>query len=84
MTHPKATKVLQDQGLRFSHLSSETPTPGDKGTAEDNLRFLVGFFQRFPSLRRNGLWLSGESYAGHYVPQVLTCVNMMSVTIKGR
>ena len=37
---------------------------GDKGTAEDNLAFLLGFLDRFPALRNNSLWLSGESYAG--------------------
>ena len=44
-----------------------SPHAGDKGTAEDNLAFLLGFLDRFPALRNNSLWLSGESYAGAVV-----------------
>lgn len=37
---------------------------GDSRTASDNLAFLLGFFERFPRLADNKLWVAGESYAG--------------------
>ncbi|KAH8054930.1 serine carboxypeptidase [Aureococcus anophagefferens] len=41
---------------------------GDWSTAKDNFELLKQFFGRFPGLADNDLYLSGESYGGHYVP----------------
>ncbi|OMO82413.1 Peptidase S10, serine carboxypeptidase [Corchorus olitorius] len=38
--------------------------------AKDNLQFLVNWFKEFPQYRNSDLYLTGESYAGHYVPQL--------------
>ena len=46
----------------FMHLQD------DNGTAVDNLAALVAFFDRFPSFKPNQFFVSGESYAGVYVP----------------
>jgi len=43
---------------------------GDKRTAEDALKFLVGFFERFPTFKERPFWIAGESYGGHYVPNL--------------
>jgi serine carboxypeptidase-like clade 2 len=41
----------------------------DINSAEDNLIALLNIFtMKFPELQHNDLWLSGESYAGIYVP----------------
>lgn len=40
----------------------------DSGVAADNLTAVLAFFDKFPELKVNDLWLSGESYAGMYVP----------------
>jgi carboxypeptidase C (cathepsin A) len=41
----------------------------DANSADDNLVALAFLFtQKFPELHKNDLWLSGESYAGIYVP----------------
>jgi carboxypeptidase C (cathepsin A) len=41
----------------------------DEAVAKDNLNALLYFFAfKFPELQSNDLWLSGESYAGIYVP----------------
>lgn len=41
----------------------------DEAVAKDNLNALIYFFAfKFPELQSNDLWLSGESYAGIYVP----------------
>lgn len=56
-------------GYSYSN-SSEDLIVGDKRTARDARVFLLGFFERFPHLKANVFWLSGESYAGHYVPNL--------------
>lgn len=40
----------------------------DATVAEDNYRALIGFFRKFPNLKKNDFYISGESYAGIYVP----------------
>ncbi|CAD6261091.1 unnamed protein product [Miscanthus lutarioriparius] len=43
---------------------------GDSMTARDNLKFLQGWFAKFPQYKGRDLYITGESYAGHYVPQL--------------
>ncbi|XP_011009402.1 PREDICTED: serine carboxypeptidase-like 25 isoform X2 [Populus euphratica] len=38
--------------------------------AKDSLEFLVGWMNRFPRYKHREVYLTGESYAGHYVPQL--------------
>lgn len=40
----------------------------DQSVSEDNLQALLSFFLKFPELQLRDLYLSGESYAGVYVP----------------
>ncbi|KAG2706475.1 hypothetical protein I3843_05G093400 [Carya illinoinensis] len=59
-------------GVGFSYAtdSSSDETVNDKITARDNLVFLRKWFDRFPLYRNRSLFITGESYAGHYVPQL--------------
>jgi carboxypeptidase C (cathepsin A) len=42
------------------------------------------FFQRFPNFRKNKFWISGESYAGIYVPMLADLVsNDSSINFAG-
>ena len=43
------------------HRMHETPT---QVTAQDNLRTVQAFFDRFPHLRANDFYLASESYGG--------------------
>ncbi|TVU14753.1 hypothetical protein EJB05_38246 [Eragrostis curvula] len=43
---------------------------GDSMTAGDNLKFLQGWFDKFPQYKGRDMYITGESYAGHYVPQL--------------
>ncbi|TXG59153.1 hypothetical protein EZV62_016982 [Acer yangbiense] len=38
--------------------------------AEDNLRFIVKWLEEFPQYEDSDFFLTGESYAGHYIPQL--------------
>ncbi|PKI62966.1 hypothetical protein CRG98_016605 [Punica granatum] len=57
-------------GFSYSNTSSDYATNGDRKTASDNYKFLVNWFKRFPEYRGRDFYISGESYAGHYVPQL--------------
>jgi len=56
-------------GFSYSN-SSDDAYVGDSRTAEDSYKFLLRFLVRFPRFKGRPLWLAGESYAGHYVPQL--------------
>ena len=43
---------------------------GDERTAEDAYQFLLGFLTRFPHFAGRPFWIAGESYGGHYVPNL--------------
>lgn len=57
-------------GFSYTNTSSNLKDSGDKRTAEDSLAFLINWFARFPQYKHRELFLTGESYAGHYVPQL--------------
>lgn len=58
-------------GVGFSYCEKASGcTHSDTSTAADNLAALVDFFSKFPEFRSNPFWISGESYAGIYVPSL--------------
>ena len=57
-------------GFSYSNTSSDYIKNGDKRTAEDSYAFLVNWLERFPQYKNRDLFITGESYAGHYVPQL--------------
>ncbi|KAK6136258.1 hypothetical protein DH2020_029989 [Rehmannia glutinosa] len=57
-------------GFSYSNTSSDLLSNGDKRTAAENLEFLLRWFERFPQYRGIDFYITGESYAGHYVPQL--------------
>uniref|UniRef100_M8CBI8 Carboxypeptidase n=1 Tax=Aegilops tauschii TaxID=37682 RepID=M8CBI8_AEGTA len=56
-------------GRSYSNTSSDYNT-GDTRTANDMYKFLLGWYKKFPEYRSRSLFLSGESYAGHHIPQL--------------
>ncbi|CAN4086573.1 unnamed protein product [Withania somnifera] len=57
-------------GFSYSANTSSYETVNDEVTARDNVVFLLRWFHKFPQYSKSNLFLTGESYAGHYVPQL--------------
>ncbi|AES69761.1 putative carboxypeptidase D [Medicago truncatula] len=57
-------------GFSYSNKSSDYDTSGDRRTAADNYIFLMNWLERFPEYKNRDFYIAGESYAGHYVPQL--------------
>ncbi|KAH9703604.1 serine carboxypeptidase-like 27 [Citrus sinensis] len=57
-------------GFSYTNTTSDLYTAGDGRTAEDAYTFLVNWFERFPQYKHTDFYIAGESYAGHYVPQL--------------
>ena len=57
-------------GFSYSNTTSDYEESGDSKTAEDAYIFLVNWLERFPEYKTRAFYISGESYAGHYVPQL--------------
>ncbi|CAA7389447.1 unnamed protein product [Spirodela intermedia] len=57
-------------GFSYSNTSTDLYSSGDRRTAADAYQFLVGWFDRFPQYKHREFYIAGESYAGHYVPQL--------------
>jgi serine carboxypeptidase-like clade 2 len=73
----------QPAGVGFSY--SDTPSDyntDDLKAAEDNFRFIEGFLKENPKFIGRDIWLTGESYAGVYIPtltrQILNHVHSQS------
>lgn len=60
-------------GWSYSNTSSDYNT-GDAASAKDMLAFLVNWLEKFPEFKSRDLLLTGESYAGHYIPQLAVAV----------
>jgi carboxypeptidase C (cathepsin A) len=57
-------------GVGFSYCKGvkECNTYSDDESAADNLTAVLAWFDKFPEFKANELFISGESYAGIYVP----------------
>ncbi|KAJ9691541.1 hypothetical protein PVL29_013654 [Vitis rotundifolia] len=74
-TWNKATNLLFVEspvgvGFSYTNTSSDIDQLGDTITAKDSYLFLINWFKRFPQFKPHDFYIAGESYAGHYVPQL--------------
>ncbi|CAN6290378.1 unnamed protein product [Urochloa humidicola] len=69
-------------GVGFSYAADTSvyKVMGDNMTASDSLEFLVKWLDRFPEYKSRDLYIVGESYAGHYVPELATAVQVARIT----
>ncbi|CAL4956909.1 unnamed protein product [Urochloa decumbens] len=61
-------------GFSYSNTTSDLDSIDDGFVAEDTYAFLKNWFNRFPQYKRHDFYIAGESYAGHYVPQLAELV----------
>ncbi|XP_058090287.1 serine carboxypeptidase-like 35 [Magnolia sinica] len=57
-------------GFSYTNKSEDIEQLGDKVTADDAHAFLLSWFKKFPTFKSHDFYIAGESYAGHYVPQL--------------
>uniref|UniRef100_A0ACD5WRK7 Uncharacterized protein n=1 Tax=Avena sativa TaxID=4498 RepID=A0ACD5WRK7_AVESA len=57
-------------GYSYSNSTADYSRGGDNRTAEDSYAFLANWMERFPEYKGREFYITGESYAGHYVPQL--------------
>lgn len=56
-------------GVGFSYYTGDPPKYNDDNTAKDNYNALLDFFENvFPEYKQRDFYISGESYAGVYIP----------------
>lgn len=63
------------KGVGFSYCdnadSSKQCVNTDESTAQDAYEFLVNWFAAFPEYKSNKFYITGESYAGIYIPMMM-------------
>ena len=65
-----ASVVFLEQPLGVGFSYGDEKVASTKAAGRDVYVFLELFFQKFPHLRKNDFHIAGESYAGHYIPQI--------------
>ncbi|CAG2103781.1 unnamed protein product [Medioppia subpectinata] len=72
-------------GTGFSYDDNNNYTNTDESTALDNYLSLESFFEKFPKLRKNEFYITGESYAGVYIPMLANQIyrHNSSINLKG-
>ncbi|XWS25665.1 hypothetical protein CRYUN_Cryun27aG0087000 [Craigia yunnanensis] len=77
-------------GFSYSNRTSDYKLSGDVRTAQDSYTFLVNWLERFPEYKTREFFITGESYAGHYVPQLAQTIlqnnkhtNQTTIYLKG-
>ncbi|XP_038905174.1 serine carboxypeptidase-like 45 [Benincasa hispida] len=79
--------VESPAGVGFSYSANKSfySKINDEITARDNLLFLQHWFDKFPEYKNRDFYITGESYGGHYVPQLahLILKSKANINLKG-
>ena len=73
-------------GVGFSYQTNTSVYyNSDNQTAVENYYFLQQWYQLFPQFQSNSLWITGESFGGDYVPQLVNeIVDGADVALRNR
>ena len=75
--------VESPAGVGFSSSKVESDyTVGDDRTAEDLIQFLTFFLAKYPKFMQVPFYLAGESYGGHYVPNLALLITKVNLIVK--
>ncbi|GAQ90007.1 Serine carboxypeptidase [Klebsormidium nitens] len=81
-----ANLIFVDQpigtGFSYSHDPRDI-VHTEKGVSEDMYDFLLAFYAAHPEYQDHDLFITGESYAGHFVPAVAAKVHAMNKAKQG-
>ena len=61
-------------GVGFSYSTTEDYRLDDDRTAAENLAAVEKFFEMYPEYKKNKFFITGESYAGVYVPTLAEAI----------
>lgn len=61
-------------GFSYSNTTSDYNNTGDSSTAADAYTFLINWLERFPEYNGRSFFIAGESYGGHYIPQLANTI----------
>lgn len=78
-TNANVLYIEQPAGVGFSYCNTTIKDEcnfNDFNSADDNVKMLLEWFKKFPMYLNNELYLSGESYAGIYVPRLMDAIDM--------
>ena len=65
----------QPVGVGFSYSDNKDDYQiGDDQAAKDNLATILGFLTRFPKFAQTPLYITSESYGGHYMPTLADAI----------
>ncbi|CAG2168769.1 unnamed protein product, partial [Oppiella nova] len=69
----------------FSYKDDKQYDNTDMSTAEDNHLVLEEFFKKYPNYRKNPFYITGESYAGIYIPMLAQQIfsNKSTINLQG-
>ena len=71
-THANMLYIESPAGVGYSFCSSEDECDSDDlNSSIENFAAVMGWFEKFPEFKENDLYISGESYAGIYVPYLV-------------
>ncbi|KAG8063203.1 hypothetical protein GUJ93_ZPchr0003g17312 [Zizania palustris] len=68
-------------GFSYSNTTSDYNNTGDRSTAADAYIFLTNWFEKFPEYKGRSFFITGESYGGHYIPQLANTILSNNITI---
>ncbi|MED6220612.1 hypothetical protein PIB30_046374 [Stylosanthes scabra] len=76
--------VDQPTGTGFSYSSDDSDIRNDEvGVSNDLYDFLQAFFKQHPQFVNNDFYITGESYAGHYIPALASRIHQANKQKQG-